>query len=282
MRIIIFVPMSIKTIMPKAKKAVGAEMTFLEHLEELRWHIIRSLASVALFGIVIFTNKEFVFDRIIFGPKWETFPTYKFFCKILNIMCTPPQFMVQAFKVEEKFITHLKVSIILGIIISFPYIFWEVWKFIKPGLYQNERKAARGMVFVCSALFLLGVLFGYYVISPFALNFLTGYELADTISTPTLTSYVNNMAMYTVPTGIVFELPVVVYFLTKIGLITPQFLKQYRKMAFVVILVMSAVITPPDVMTQFLIGVPLYILYEISIVISQRVVAQQEKEMASA
>ncbi|MDH3648149.1 MAG: twin-arginine translocase subunit TatC [Saprospiraceae bacterium] len=268
--------------MAKAKGTAGTEMTFLEHLEELRWHIIRATASIALFAIVMFTNKEFVFDRIIFGPKWDSFPTYKFFCKILNILCSPPEFMVQAFKVEEKFITHLKVSIILGIIVSFPYIFWEVWKFIKPGLYQNERNAARGIVFVCSALFLIGVLFGYYIISPFALNFLTGYELADTISTPTLTSYVNNMAMYTVPTGIVFELPVVVYFFTKIGLITPDFLKQYRKMAFVVILVMSAIITPPDVITQFLIGVPLYILYEISIVISMRVVANQEKELQRA
>ena len=130
-------------------------------------------------------------------------------------------------------------------------------------------------------LFLTGVLFGYYIIAPFALKFLTGYEVADTVASPTLTSYVNNMAMYTVPTGIIFELPIVVYFLTKVGLITPDFMKKYRRMAVVVILVLSAVITPPDVTTQFLIGVPLYLLYEVSIVISKRVIAQQAKEEAA-
>jgi sec-independent protein translocase protein TatC len=264
------------------KTGKEGEMTFLEHLEALRWHIIRALASIALFAIVMFLNRDFVFDRIIFGPKYDNFPTYRIVCKILKRMCGAPEFMVQAFKVEEKFITHIKVSLILGIVVAFPYIFWEIWKFIKPGLYANEQRAARGIVFICSLLFLTGVLFGYYIITPFALTFLTSYELADTVATPTLTSYVNNMAMYAVPAGIIFELPIVVYFLTKVGLITPEFLKRYRKMAFVIILIMAAIITPPDVMTQFLIGIPLYILYEISIEISKRVIAQQEKEEQNA
>ena len=272
--------MSNTAVVVKKEEEQG-EMTFLEHLEALRWHLIRSIASIALFAIVMFLCKEFVFDRIIFGPKFADFPTFKFFCQFMSSMCVPPEFTVQTVTVEEKFLTHLKVSIILGVVVAFPYVVWEMWQFIKPGLYPNERRAARGVVFVCSMLFLIGVLFGYFIIAPFALKFLTGYEVADTISSPTLTSYVNNMAMYTVPTGIIFELPIVVYFLTKVGLITPDFMKKYRRMAVVVILVLSAVITPPDVTTQFLIGVPLYLLYEVSIVISKRVVAQQAKEEAA-
>ncbi|MFT5385639.1 MAG: sec-independent protein translocase protein TatC [Saprospiraceae bacterium] len=165
----------------------------------------------------------------------------------------------------------------MGIVFGFPYIFWEFWRFIKPGLYPDEKKAARGVVFVCSFLFITGVCFGYFIISPFAITFLVGYDLGA-ISTPSLASYVDYMTMFTLPVGIVFELPVVVYFLTKIGLVTPSFLKSYRKHAFVIIIILAAVITPPDVITQFLVGIPLYILYEISIVISKRVVAKQEAQ----
>ncbi len=258
-----------------AKQSTQGEMTFLEHLEALRWHLIRAIAAIVLFAIVMFLSKEFVFDRILFGPKYGDFPTYRFFCTWIENMCHPPAFEVQTIAVEEKFITHIKVSIILGVIVAFPYVFWEVWSFVRPGLYPHERQAAKGIVAVCSFLFVLGVLFGYFIISPFALKFLTGYEIASTLSTPTLTSYVNSMALYTLPAGLVFELPVVVFFLTKIGLIGPAFLRQYRRLAFVLILVMSAIITPPDVMTQFLIGIPLYILYEISILISARVVARE-------
>ncbi len=269
--------MASKSVQPHQPQ-LESEMSFLEHLEVLRWHLIRSIAAIALFGIVMFLSKDFVFDRIIFGPKFGDFPTYKFFCHFFNTMCEPPLLEIQTIKVEEKFITHLKVSIILGLVVAFPYIFYEVWKFIKPGLYPNEQQAARGIVLICSCLFLIGVCFGYLIISPFALSFLSGYEVADTASTATLTSYVNNMTMYTVPAGIIFELPIVVYFLSKVGLITPEFMRKYRRMAVVVILVMAAIITPPDPTTQMLIGVPLYILYEVSIVISKRVVASQEAE----
>lgn len=262
------------------KKAAEGEMTFLEHLEVLRWHIIRSLAAIALFGIVMFLSNDFIFDRVLFGPKYADFPTYRLFCPIVDRMCEAPVFNVQTITIEEKFVTHLKVSIILGIVVAFPYIFWEIWNFIKPGLYPKERRAARGIVWICSFLFLLGILFGYYIITPFALKFLTGWQVAtDTIvSTPTLTSYVNSITFYTLPAGIVFEMPIVVYFLTKIGLMSPEFMRQYRRMAIIIILIVSGIITPPDVMTQFLIGIPLFILYEVSIVISQRVVKAQEAE----
>ena len=263
-----------------AQETQESEMTFLEHLEVLRWHIIRSIVSIALFGIVIFLNKEFIFGRVIFGPKYANFPTYKFFCKFFGTLCEPPELLIQTIQVQEKFITHLKVSIIMGIVISFPYIFWEVWQFIKPGLYPKERKAARGMVGICSFLFILGTLFGYYVVTPFALQWLSGYQIGAgevTSTATTLSSYVNIMTMWTVPAGIIFELPIVMYFLTKVGLVTPKFLKKYRRLAIVVILIVAAIITPPDPTTQFLIGVPLYILYEISIIISQRVTVAQER-----
>lgn len=265
------------------KKDAQAEMTFLEHLEVLRWHIIRSLAAIALFAVVMFVSNEFVFDRVLFGPRYADFPTYRWFCNIVERMCDAPIFDVITVTIEEKFVTHLKVSIILGVVMAFPYIFWEIWSFIKPGLYPKERKAARGIVWICSFLFVLGILFGYYIITPFAMKFLAGWEVASgsIASTTTLTSYVSSITFYTLPSGIVFEMPIVVYFLTKIGLMSPEFMRQYRRMAIVIILVVSGIITPPDVLTQFLIGIPLFILYEVSILISQRVVNAQEKEMQS-
>jgi sec-independent protein translocase protein TatC len=258
------------------------EMSFLDHLEELRWHIMRSVLAIVVTGIVVFLFKDLVFDKIILAPKKPGFFTYNFFCRLSDATCfKPPEFKLMPRELGEEFFTHIKVSIWLGIILSFPYIFWEIWKFIKPGLYPNEQKAARGMVFICSSLFLMGVLFGYYVISPFAISFLAGYSVSsEVISSPTLASYVSYMTMFTLPTGLIFELPVVVFFLSKIGLINPQFMKRYRRHAIVIILLIAALITPPDVVTQFLIAVPILILYEISITISARVykkAAEQEE-----
>lgn len=264
-------------------KKDSKEMSFLDHLEELRWHLVRSLASIVVIAIVVFIFKNFTFQNIIFAPKEANFLTYRFFCSLGEVLCiTPPEFNVQAFKIEEQFVTHLKVSLFLGFIVSFPYIFYEIWSFVKPGLYEKEIKAARGIVGICSVLFLLGVLFGYFIITPFALTFLTNYNLADTVAQPTLTSYVNNLTMYTLPTGLLFELPIVMYMLAKIGIITASDLRTYRKIAFVVILILSAIITPPDMMTQLMITMPLYLLYEMSIYIVARVEKnQKEKDLAN-
>ncbi|MBY5957755.1 twin-arginine translocase subunit TatC [Membranicola marinus] len=259
-----------------SEEGTTQEMSFLDHLEELRWHLIRAILSILAIAIVVFVMKNFVFENIIFAPKEPDFATYRFFCWISDALCfSPPDFKVQAFKIEEQFVTHIKVSIILGFIVSFPYVFYEMWKFVKPGLYKKEVVAARGIVGVCSTLFLIGVAFGYFIITPFALTFLTNYNLADTVAQPTLTSYVNNLTMYTLPTGLIFELPVVMFMLAKIGLVTAKDLKTYRKVAFVVILVVSAIITPPDLMTQLMITIPLYALYELSI----KVVSRVEKNM---
>lgn len=252
------------------------EMSFLEHLEELRWHIIRSAAAIILVAIGVFICEKQVTD-ILFGPKHEDFPTYVFFCKHFNTFCTVPQFDIIQRDLGEEFFTHLKSSVWIGLTVAFPYVFWEVWRFIKPGLYPNERKAARGIVAVCSLLFFTGVLFGYFVIAPFAISFLANYSFGeDVISTTTLSSYVSYLTMITVPTGIVFELPIVAFFLGKIGLLTASMMKRYRRHAVVVIFIGAAIITPPDVITQFLIGIPLMLLYEISISIVRR----QEKKNA--
>ncbi len=264
---------------PKVEK----EMTFLQHLEELRWHLIRAVIAVFAIAIMVFLAKSWVL-KIVFGPTQPDFITYEIICQIITNFspgsaCLRPieiNFITPNF--GEKFITYLKISIILGLVAAFPYVFWEFWRFISPGLYDTERKAARGVVFVCSALFMLGVSFGYFVIAPFAVTFLTSFEIEGIDGAyPAFSSYVNYLIMFTLPVGIVFELPVVVFFLSKVGLITPEFMKQYRRHAFVIILIAAAAITPPDVITQILIALPLYILYEISITISRRVVKKQQE-----
>ncbi|MGK0364210.1 MAG: sec-independent protein translocase protein TatC [Saprospiraceae bacterium] len=230
-----------------------------------------------------------VFQNIIFGPKEEWFLSYQAICNLSNAvglgdnLCfSPPSFEVQATQFAEAFITHIKVAFIGGFVIAFPYVFYQIWSFIKPGLYEKEQKAARGTVFICSVLFSLGVLFGYFIISPFAINFLAGYEIPGVVNNPTLSSYVSYMVMFTVPAGIAFELPVVMYFLAKVGLVTADFLRSYRKHSVVVILVLAAIITPPDVVTQCLIGIPLYFLYEASIIIVSRVEKKAALEEAEA
>ena len=260
-----------------------SEMSFLEHLEILRWHVIRSLIAVVVIAIVIYNYKKFVFDTIIMGPKKASFITYKWFCNISESMCfTPPKLDIINVGMAEQFLVSLKVSFFLGVILAFPYIFWEIWRFVKPGLYETERRVTRGVVLICSFLFFAGVLFGYYLISPFAINFLAGVDLGlETQNTTTLDSYVTYMTMFTVPTGIVFELPIAMFFLSKIGVVTPEFLRKYRRHAFIIILILAAIITPPDVVTQFMIGIPVFFLYEMSIHISAWVQRKSKKEVKS-
>lgn len=260
-------------------KSKEKEMSFLDHLEELRWHIIRSLIAIFVIAIIVFIAKKFVFS-IIFAPMSDDFLTYNFFCNISEATCfRPPKIELLTKDFGEQFFTHIKVSLWLSFMIAFPYIMYEIWRFIKPGLYAKEIKAARGIVFNCSILFVLGVLFGYYVISPFAITWLGSYSVGpEATNAPTLASYVNYLTMFTLPTGFVFELPIFVYFFSKIGLLTPEIMRKYRKHAIIIILLLSALITPPDILTQFLIGIPLFILYEISIGISKRIQKTNEKE----
>lgn len=269
----------------KMDEEEGKEMSFLDHIEELRWHLIRSIAAISIGAIAVFLSGELVFDNLIFWPKHESFPTYKLLCwgsaqiGLGESGCfTPPNFDLITTNLEERFLIHLKVSAVLGFVMAFPYVLWEIWRFVSPGLNKDEQKYSRGMVFICSILFFIGISFGYFVISPFAISFFASYFISASVApTVTLSSFVGSITMFTVPAGVVFELPVVVYFLSKIGLVTPDSMKAYRKHAVIVILLMSAFITPPDVVSQFLIGIPLYVLYEISITISARVLKNAKK-----
>lgn len=267
-----------------APKKDANELTFFEHIEVLRWHIIRALISVVVVSVIVFISKKIVFQYIILGPTSPDFPTYKFFCKLSPDFCFyPTNLQIITRDIQEQFMSHIKVSLWLGFIVSFPYIFYEFWKFIKPGLYKNEIKAARGMVFICSFLFLSGVSFGYFLVAPVAITFLSAYSVSPEVAnTTTLAALVNSMTMFTIPTGLIFEMPVVMYFLAKIGIVSSAFLAQYRKHAIVIITIVAAVITPsPDVFTMLMVGIPLYALYELSIVVTKRIDRERaEKEKA--
>lgn len=259
-----------------------AEMSFLDHLDVLRKHIVRSLIAIVVIGCVLFVFIQPVFEDFIFAHKDPDFISYRIFCDYLFICLSPPELNIITTELAEEFFQALKVSFYGGLIVAFPFVFFQFWSFIKPGLYAAEQKAARGVVFVCSFLFALGTTFGYFILAPFAINFLVNYRVSEAVtSTVTLSSYVGYMTMFILPTGILFQMPLLVYFLAKIGLITPDFMRQYRKHAFVAILLMSAILTPPDIITQFLIGVPVYGMYEVSIFVAATTARKREKELNS-
>jgi sec-independent protein translocase protein TatC len=262
------------------------EMSFFDHLVELRTTLLRSVMAIMAVGVLCFVNRDFIFNTLIFGPRNPDFLTYRVMCQVSHSvglgesMCfTPNPFKIITRQLGEVLMQHLYVSFWLGVIGAFPIIFWLFWKFIQPGLLENEKKAVRGVVFICSLLFLTGVAFGYFIIAPFSINFLAGYTLEGLEVSPTLDSYVTYMTMFTLPTGLIFETPVVAYFLAKIGLIGPQFMRTYRRHAIVVILIIAAIITPPDVVSQMLVATPLFFLYEISILVVARVKKRRDRQM---
>ncbi|MFT4534177.1 MAG: sec-independent protein translocase protein TatC [Saprospiraceae bacterium] len=258
----------------------GAEMSFFDHLDELRKVIFRSLVAIIIIASIVYMSSRFIFEEIIFGPLSNEFVTFRLFCEHLGMCFESTNMAVKTNQLTETFFVDLKVSFYIGLIASFPYIFYQLWGFIKPGLYSAEQKVTKGVVFVCSFLFFTGVAFGYFILSPFAIKFLGNYQVAAIVeSEVTLSSYVGSMTMFIIPSGIMFQLPLVVFFLAKLGLITPTSMRQYRKHAFVTILVLAAILTPPDILTQFMIGVPIYGLYEISIFIAARETKKREKSL---
>ncbi len=269
----------------KKKTSAEKEMSFLDHLEELRWHLIRSTAAVVALAFVAFLFKDFIFDTLIFGPKRTDFPTYRMFCNLsrslgMDSFCFQEMpFRIQSRTMAGQFSAHLWTSIYAGIIIAFPYILYEFWRFISPGLKANERNSSRGFIFIASVLFFLGVLFGYYVITPLSINFLGSYQVSKEVFNDfDLDSYISLVRTSVLACGIIFELPILMYILTKIGLVTPEGLKKYRKFALIFILIIAAIITPPDVASQIIVAIPILILYELSIFISKVVVKNQKKE----
>jgi sec-independent protein translocase protein TatC len=255
------------------------DMSFLEHLEELRWKLVKSAIAIMVFASLAFIFKDFVFDTIILAPKNGDFITYRAFCKLGNLLGFGDKLcmgdvpiILQNIDMAGQFTTHIIVSLLSGIVIAFPFVFYQVWSFIAPGLKSGEKSVARGVVFYASFLFICGVLFGYYLISPLSVQFLGGYTVsAEVLNQISLSSYITTVSTISVATGFIFQLPLVIYFLSRLGLVTPEFLKKYRRHALVVVLILAAIITPPDVTSQILVAFPLLLLYEISIVISKRV-----------
>ena len=260
------------------------QMSFLDHLEELRWHLIRSVISILIIGTLAFIFKDFIFNTLLFGPKNINFITYEWFCNISQILGQGNSFCIEEmpFRIQSRtmagqFSAHLWTSILAGFIVSFPYVLYELWKFISPGLNDYERRNARGFILIASLLFFVGVLFGYYVITPLSINFLGNYSVSDEVFNDfDLSSYISLLRASVLASGLIFELPIIIYFFKKIGLVTPKFLKSNRKFALVILLSLSAIITPPDIASQIIVCIPLLILYEVSIFISRIVYSKQE------
>ncbi|MEO6489026.1 MAG: twin-arginine translocase subunit TatC [Ferruginibacter sp.] len=269
--------------------APNAEMSFIDHLEALRWHLVRAVIAWLAAAITIFIYIDWVFDKIVYAPAKSGFITYRTLCNISHklhlgeSLCMPPvNIPLQGNTISGPFMSALSIAMMGGIVIAFPYLFWELWKFVKPALSPKEKKYARGSLFWVSLCFFTGAAFGYFLLAPFTFNFLANFQLGSVGAykyMPTLDDYVDTLNSIIIGCGISFELPILAFVLARIGIITAQFLRTYRKYAFVVILIIAAIITPsPDWTSQVLVSVPLLLLYEISVILCARVDRQKEKE----
>lgn len=265
----------------------GKEMSFLDHLEELRWHIIRSIGSILVFTIAAWIFQKEIFGGIIMAPSKSTFWTNRMLCKLADLtgvegLCfKQADFILQNREVSGQFMFALTQSIMVGLLFAFPYFFWEIWRFVKPGLKMKEAKAATGAVFWVSILFFTGVAFGYFVVSPMAINFLANFKLDESIQNQyDISDYLSLLSTMTLACGVTFQLPMIAFVLSQVGVLTPAFMREYRRHAIVVILILAAIITPsPDMISQLLVTLPLLALYEVSIVVSARVNKRRELEM---
>lgn len=265
------------------------EMSFLDHLEELRWHVVRSVAVIFIFMILAFIFVPWIFDNIIFAPAKIDFPAFKYMCQLGKLtgleetLCvTELPFKVQSRNMTGQFMMSLTAAFVIGLIVAFPYVVWEFWSFVKPGLQTKERKFSKGAVFAVSFLFMLGVLFGYYILCPMTIWFLSTYSISNMIVNEfDITSYVSTITSLILGCGLLFQFPIVIYFLSKVGIVTPELMRKYRKHSIVVILVLGAIITPSgDPFSLTVISLPLYMLFEISIFISATVVRRKKRAEA--
>jgi sec-independent protein translocase protein TatC len=260
------------------------EMSFLEHLEELRWHLVRSSAAIVICAVFVFANYRYIFDFILLKPKNPDFITNRAFAWVAERFNSPElaintkPFELININLSGQFTTHLTIAMIGGIIIAIPYVFYEFWRFIKPALYEKERRHATGAVFFSSLLFFLGIMFGYFLVVPLTTHFFGSYQVSEQVANEiNLNSYISSISSVVLGSGIVFELPIIIYFLSKVGLISSTFLKTYRKHAYIVLLLLAAIITPPDIFSMLLVSVPLIILYELGIIISKRIEKKRDK-----
>ncbi|MBA4277109.1 twin-arginine translocase subunit TatC [Flavobacterium sp.] len=267
------------------KKKDLKEMSFLDHLEELRWLLVRSTIAILIFATFTFFVSDFIFDVIIFGPKSPDFITYRFFCDLSHqlgfadsICVTEMPFIIQNIDVEGQVNILVWTCITAGFILAFPYILLQLWNFISPALYENERKHAKLFIFIASLLFFVGVLFGYFVVVPMSVNFFATFKVSDVVQNQfSFDSYIGMIKTSVIASGLFFELPIIIYFLTKLGLVTPRFLRHYWKYAVVIILIVAAIVTPPDVVSQLIVAIPMLLIYEASIFISSIVYKNQQK-----
>jgi sec-independent protein translocase protein TatC len=275
-----------------------SEMTFLEHLEELRWHIVRSLIAICALSLVAFLCKKIIFDDILLAPRQSDFFTNQLLCQLSSwlsghlpawmawlhpetICINTKPLKIISIDMSGQFSTHITISIVAGFIVASPYVIYQFWSFIAPALHGNERKNARGAVLIISALFIVGVFFGYYVITPFSVDFLGTYTVSDQVeNTISLNSYFSTVASVTLASGISFELPVLAYFLARIGILSAGFMRKYRKHSIIIILIVAAIITPPDAFSQILVTIPLFLLYEASIFIVAAVNRNRQRKAA--
>jgi len=273
----------VQAIKDKGNKLDG-EMSFFEHLEALRWHLIRAALAIVVFACVAFANYNFIFDKIIMAPTHTNFWAFRMMCDMGGIFqnLLPSLFKAKDFCVDSitvhllntemagQFTLQINSSLMIGLVLGIPYLFWELWRFIKPALHEKERKAASGFVFYASGLFILGVLFGYFIITPLSIRFLAGYEVSTAITNWfDIDSYISSVATLTLATGIVFQLPILVYVVASLGFLTPKIMRNSRRYAIVIILIIAAVVTPtPDALTMTVVAIPLFVLYELSIVVA--------------
>jgi sec-independent protein translocase protein TatC len=256
----------------------NGEMSFLQHLEALRWHLIRSTVAIVVVSVLAFIYKDILFDDIILAPGNAEFWTNQMMCKLAQMIDMPALCInqrvleFQNISMAGQFTTHMWVAFLAGIVVAFPYIFWEFWSFVKPALNEKEVRHTHGAIFVVSFLFLLGILFGYYIVAPMSIDFLMGYQVSDSVKNiVTLDSYISTVTSIVFSGGVMFELPVVIFFFAKIGLVTSGFLRKYRRHAYVVIVVVAAIITPPDWVSCIMVSLPLVLLYEVSISVAKRI-----------
>lgn len=270
----------------KSTKNSGDEMGFWDHLEVLRYALMRSIIAVVVFSVIAFFFKEFIYDVVILGPKTPDFISNRYFCQLGHLLHTESlcintiDFPIKNFELAGQFRNHMLITFVAGLIVAMPYILTEFWRFVKPALTPKEKKGIRGFVFITNSLFLLGVAFGYFIIVPLAINFLSSYTLSENIgNTIRLGSYIRTVVMISLSTGIVFELPVLIYFLAKMGIVSTSLLKTYRKHALVAFFILAAILTPPDLISQFLVATPLIGLYEISIKITKRIEKKKVQDL---
>jgi sec-independent protein translocase protein TatC len=271
------------------KKTLESEMSFFDHIDILRKHLLRSLLVIVIITASAFWFYDFIFNTVIMGPKSPDFWTYRMMCKLVaafpslgtDFCITEIKGKIINTEMAGQFTLQINSCVMTGIVFGIPYLLFELWLFIKPALHEKERKSASGFVFFASVLFLIGILFGYFIICPLSINFLTNFSVSPMIeNTFTIDSYLSSVATLTIGTGIIFELPVVIYILSIFGIMTPAFMRASRRYAIVVILIIAAVVTPtPDMMTMMVVAFPLFILYELSIFISANIERKKNKEL---